>query len=84
MHTVVHWLERTRDWMDDRGRPAWIIATVVGFILFWPVGLAILVFLDLEQTHELQRLGPTRPPPSFPRHRAAPATAPSTPIARRR
>lgn len=31
--------------LDDYGRPAWIAVMVVGFILFWPVGLAILAYL---------------------------------------
>ena len=31
--------------IDDYGRPAWIALMVVGFILFWPIGLAILAFL---------------------------------------
>ena len=31
--------------LDDLGRPAWIALMVVGFILFWPVGLAILAYL---------------------------------------
>jgi hypothetical protein len=30
--------------LDDLGRPAWIAATVLGFIFFWPVGLALLIF----------------------------------------
>ncbi|HEY1719954.1 MAG TPA: DUF2852 domain-containing protein [Magnetospirillaceae bacterium] len=30
--------------MDDFGRPAWIAATILGFIFFWPAGLALLVF----------------------------------------
>ena len=38
-------VERSRDWLDDRGKPAWIIAMVIGFILFWPVGLALLVYM---------------------------------------
>ena len=37
-------LERARDWLDDRGRAAWIFAIVVGFVLFWPVGLALLFY----------------------------------------
>lgn len=45
MHTVATWLERARDWLDERGRAAWIIAMVIGFILFWPVGLAFLFYL---------------------------------------
>jgi hypothetical protein len=31
--------------MDTLGRPAWIAAMVVGFVLFWPVGLAILAYM---------------------------------------
>ncbi len=31
--------------LDDWGRPAWIALMVVGFIVFWPVGLAILAYL---------------------------------------
>jgi hypothetical protein len=31
--------------IDDLGRPAWIALMVVSFILFWPVGLAVLAFL---------------------------------------
>ena len=31
--------------MDEFGRPAWILATVLGFWMFWPLGLAILTYL---------------------------------------
>lgn len=31
--------------LDDYGRPAWIAVMVVGFILFWPIGLAVLGYL---------------------------------------
>lgn len=31
--------------LDDLGKPAWIGLMVLGFILFWPVGLAILAYL---------------------------------------
>jgi hypothetical protein len=31
--------------IDDFGKPAWIALMVVGFILFWPLGLAILAYL---------------------------------------
>lgn len=31
--------------IDDYGRPAWLGLMVVGFIIFWPVGLAILGYL---------------------------------------
>jgi len=31
--------------IDDVGKCGWIVATVAGFWLFWPVGLAIILFL---------------------------------------
>jgi hypothetical protein len=31
--------------IDDYGKPAWIALMVLGFIFFWPIGLAILGFL---------------------------------------
>jgi uncharacterized protein DUF2852 len=31
--------------LDEIGRPAWIMLTVLGFILFWPIGLAMLAFV---------------------------------------
>ncbi len=31
--------------LDDYGKPAWIAVMVLGFIVFWPIGLAILAFL---------------------------------------
>ena len=31
--------------LDDLGKPAWILLTIVAFIYWWPVGLAILGFL---------------------------------------
>lgn len=31
--------------MDDLGQAAWIAVMVLGFVLFWPVGLAILAYL---------------------------------------
>ena len=31
--------------LDDLGRPAWIALMVLGFVLFWPIGLAILGYL---------------------------------------
>ena len=31
--------------LDDYGKPAWIAVMVLSFILFWPVGLAVLAFL---------------------------------------
>ena len=31
--------------LDDLGQAAWIAVMVLGFVLFWPVGLAILAYL---------------------------------------
>ncbi len=31
--------------LDDMGRPAWLALMVVSFILFWPLGLAVLAFI---------------------------------------
>jgi hypothetical protein len=31
--------------LDEIGKPAWIALMVLGFALFWPVGLATLAFL---------------------------------------
>lgn len=56
MHTVNSWppgsavpasrrpglLRRAEIWLDERGRPAWIGATVLGFIAAWPVGVGLL------------------------------------------
>ncbi|MCC6947742.1 MAG: DUF2852 domain-containing protein [Bradyrhizobiaceae bacterium] len=35
------WAEK----IDELGKPAWIALMVLGFIIFWPVGLAILAFI---------------------------------------
>jgi hypothetical protein len=39
------WFARTEGWLDDRGKGAWIAAMVLGFIFFWPVGLALLAYM---------------------------------------
>ena len=31
--------------LDDHGRGAWIAAIVLGFIAFWPLGLALLLWM---------------------------------------
>jgi hypothetical protein len=31
--------------LDDVGKPAWVALLVLGFILWWPAGLAILAYL---------------------------------------
>ena len=39
------WLARAESWMDARGKGAWIAAMVLGFIFFWPLGLALLAYM---------------------------------------
>ena len=39
------WFSKTEAWLDDKGKGAWIAAMVLGFILFWPVGLALLFYM---------------------------------------
>ena len=30
--------------LDEYGKPAWITAMIVGFILWWPIGLGVLAY----------------------------------------
>jgi hypothetical protein len=39
------WFGKTEAWLDARGKGAWIAAMVLGFIFFWPVGLALLAYM---------------------------------------
>ena len=39
------WFSRAEQWLDARGKGAWIAAMVLGFIFFWPVGLAFLGYM---------------------------------------
>lgn len=39
------WLSRTEAWLDSKGKGAWIAAMVLGFVFFWPVGLALLFYM---------------------------------------
>lgn len=43
MHT--HRLDAVVNKLDDMGKGAWIGLMVLSFILFWPIGLALLAFL---------------------------------------
>lgn len=45
MSTIAAWPSRAELWLDQRGKGAWIAAMVLGFIFFWPVGLALLAYL---------------------------------------
>ncbi|MBL4627160.1 MAG: DUF2852 domain-containing protein [Roseicyclus sp.] len=39
------WFSKAENWLDARGKGAWIVAMVLGFIFFWPVGLAFLAYM---------------------------------------
>ncbi|MEM8869341.1 MAG: DUF2852 domain-containing protein [Pseudomonadota bacterium] len=45
MYKVSRWLTEAQAWLDARGKGAWIAAMVIGFILFWPIGLALLFYM---------------------------------------
>jgi hypothetical protein len=39
------WFARAEAWLDDKGKGAWIAAMVLGFIFFWPIGLALVFYI---------------------------------------
>ena len=39
------WPQRAEAWLDGFGKGGWIAAMVLGFILFWPIGLALLAYM---------------------------------------
>ncbi len=45
MTRVAEWLRRAEAQLDEWGKPAWLIAMVLGFILAWPIGLFILGYM---------------------------------------
>ncbi len=45
MSTIAAWPSRAEMWLDERGKGAWIAATVLGFIAFWPLGLFLLAYM---------------------------------------
>ncbi len=45
MSKFVEWLKGAEAWLDEKGRPAWIATMVLGFIIVWPLGLAILFYM---------------------------------------
>ena len=43
--SVQGYLARAEGWLDSKGKWAWIAAIILGFVLFWPVGLALLFYM---------------------------------------
>lgn len=54
------WLGRAEDWLDDRGKGAWIAAMVLGFVFFWPIGLALLAYMIWSKRMFSHSCGMTR------------------------
>lgn len=54
MSSVATWPSHAENWLDDRGKGAWIAAMVLGFIFIWPVGLALLFYMIWSK-----RMGPS-------------------------
>ncbi len=44
---ITTWFRRATDWLDSKGRGAWIGAMVLGFVFVWPVGLALVFYITL-------------------------------------
>ena len=42
MWIIEKWKNLTH-WLDQGGKPAWIIAIVTGFAVFWPVGILLTI-----------------------------------------
>ncbi len=39
------WARQAESWLDGFGKVGWITAMVFGFVLFWPIGLALLAYM---------------------------------------
>ena len=39
------WFSRAENWLDSKGKGAWIAAMVLGFVFFWPIGLAFVLYI---------------------------------------
>ena len=39
------WVAACEDWMNRRGKGAWLTAMILGFVFFWPLGFALLFYM---------------------------------------
>lgn len=53
-HTA-SWPQRAENFLDEKGKGAWIATMVLGFIFFWPVGIALLAYMIV--THKFSSKG---------------------------
>lgn len=45
MTAIAAWPATAQSWLDERGKGAWIAAMILGFVVFWPAGLALLAYM---------------------------------------
>lgn len=45
MSSPTNWLSDAAHWLDARGKGAWLVVMILGFVFFWPLGLAILFYM---------------------------------------
>lgn len=38
---------RAADWLDSRGRYAWIAALLISFVLCWPLGILLAIYITM-------------------------------------
>jgi hypothetical protein len=50
-------LARAEAWLDARGRAAWIVTMILGFVLFWPLGLAVLAYMTVTSKWSMRKAG---------------------------
>jgi hypothetical protein len=55
MTAVMSWPGMVEDWLDARGRGAWITAMVLAFILVWPLGLVLLGYMIYARKFSCRR-----------------------------
>ncbi len=51
------WFSRIDAWLDSKGKGAWIAAMVLGFVFFWPVGLAFVFYMTVNNKWSKKMLG---------------------------
>lgn len=45
MSTPATWFHSSVAWLDSKGKGAWLVTMILGFIFIWPLGLAILFYM---------------------------------------
>lgn len=74
------WVSRSEFWLDGKGKGAWIAAMVLGFIVFWPVGLALLAYMIWSNKMSCKSSRRSCRRHTIVRTSPQPATRPLTPI----